>query len=1243
MRLVTLFFFLGTLFYSFSQGVKSSFSASSLKVCAGSSITFTNNSSGSIKVSAWGFGDGAVQNSDGKANASHQFNSPGTFEVSLAVISTNALTDASKLVIEVLPSPNANFSIEGNKCEVPANLTITNSTTQNSGNTYSWNFGNGQTSSVNNPVLSYSKSGKYTVNLTVNSPYPGCKASTSQVVDIYDFSATISGNNLFCAESGASFIAKPKMSVDSYQWDFQDGTFGENNDTTGASFKKAGNYVIELKITNNSISCVGYSYYKVTVKPLPQPSFTVNTEKVCPTFDVQFTNTFSGGTNYVWSFGDGTSYNGTNPPAHTYQSEGDMTVSLSCKGSNGCFGTTTKTKFIEVKNPTAGFFADSLKGCTLLPSTFIDTSSTPNPANPINYWSWDFGNGSTYLGQNPPKQIFDVGNYDVTLTINTVLGCKVTQVVPKYIRVGRIEKVDFSVSPVSQCAKQDIQFSDKSTLLAPHTPEEVQYTWDFGDDTKITQFNPSHSYKKDTGYFDVKLIVDFRGCLDSTLIKKSVYIKPPLSIFKPDTVLYCNPSSFPVNVKFIDLSKSGRKNDNVDVEWFFGDGGTSKITSIDVSNSSLGSTSHDYMNYGTYKVQQKVINYSTGCTDTSYQTFHISQVISDFTTDNDSVCQLSPISFLEKSYTFPSHPLSTWVFNTGDGGSVSGKNPSYAYPNAGNFPLSLTSTNSVGCFHTKTWTGMEVLALPKADIQEDKAIGCAPFNVTYSNNSSKVGNGVSMKSFYWYFDFDKSIDSSTNLSVSKIKKYPTEGKYYTTLQVVDIFKCRSFKDTSWILITKPNSSFSYKPIVCNEEEFIAVNTTVGGTNNVWIVDNNLVGSNSDTLVHKFVENSKDLSVTHALALQSVDENGCTDKVTNSIVVSLPKVKMSYSFTSQLENNINEKGEFKCPPIQCQYKDITESIGKIDSSYWNFQKSKSSSFTNPVINYLFPGVYSTKLKSVDQYGCSTDTTILNLLTILGPTAKPKWVWEGDICGRDYQFIVDSLDKVVSFQWGFDDGNKIDNELTTKHTYLNIQPYGPTITLKDSEGCSVTYPLDTIYIPDKGLNANFTVSKTEIKLGEKVQLTDFSVPMTGIVSWIWDLDDSDSIVNTTPKSVTNLYSVLGEKKLVLTVVNEDGCTDQDFKKIVVIEDYDVPNVLTPNGDGKNDFLVLFDELFVNYSIRIVNRWGNTVYFKTDQTGVNLWDGKNKEHQLCAEGVYFFYLDGEFANGHRLKKSGSVTLMY
>ena len=1235
-------------FVGLTQGPIADFSTSTTKVCVGTSINFTNISSAgnsSIQTSSWDFGDGNPSTVSGTNGTEHTYTTPGFYTVELLVISKSNVTGQKKKsnYIEVLALPKADFEFSGDKCTLPASISIINKSSSGSGYSYKWSFGNGQTSTASVPApVVFSSSGTFSISLTLSNNFPGCSGATgkaSKPITIYDFKGTISGGNSICAESTTSLVVKPNRKVDTYAWDFGNQTTGGNNDSMTGLYKKAGNYTVSVTMTDNSISCSAKATYKVQVKALPIPSFSVNKVKVCPNFPVQFTNTTPEGSNFSWNFGEG-SFTGKNPPPTTYTQEGDYSVSLECKGINGCIGQSKIDKYILVHSPHPKITADKSKGCSMLTTQFSDTSKMSDVDNPIIKWEWDFGNNKTYIGETPPKQTYDIGKYDIKLKVTTQFNCVNDTVYKSFIKVGRIEKVNFTVQPKSECLKKSIQFLDASTILAPHSADEIISTWDYGDGTKEVKDNPTHAYIKDTGYFDVKLKIDFRGCIDSVFIPKVVYAKPTLASFEVQK-LYCNPI-MPVTIMFVDKSKSG-KSDNVSVNWSFGDGKTGNVPIVNMNSSNLGSLSSMFTEYGTYTAVQTVTNHTTGCIDTAKREFHISWVKPNFTLDQDSICQFSDAGFHDISSSFQKHPLTSYRFLSGDGGQVSGKNSVYTYKQGGRFEVKSIPTNSVGCFDTLRFDSLTVLTLPKAVIVPDKKIGCIGSTINYLNQSHKQKNGVPLYSYYWKFGYTKSKDSTFNLSESKTVLYQGVGKYYSNLQVKDVFGCKSFIDSALIEITQPSSEYIYKPVVCVNEVFktFSKNSTPG-TQNSWLIDNVQVAVNQDTLKFSFQDKSTEIVVNHTISMHSVDINGCPNKKENIISVSLPKANLSYNLTSQIENNMNDKGEFKCPPIESKYKDITSSIGKIDSSYWSFGVGKKSLIHKPTINYLFPGTYSVTLKSKDEYGCFGDTTLIDFLTILGPKAISTWSSMGDVCGQNYQFQLSKLENVTSIYWSLDDNTFFSDSLAFKHSYKNIQKFGPTVTLKDLEGCKVVYPLDTITIPEKGIQAIFEIDKKNIKIGEIVVITDLSTPKDQLVQWKWNLSDEDSVITFKSEDITQKYLIGGEKNIVLTIQDQNGCSDQDFHSLYVIDDYDVPNVITPNGDGVNDELVLFDAIFSNYSVSIFNRWGTKVYATTNQKGVFVWDGIDSNQRKLEDGVYFFKLEGTFLDGKFFSKKGNITLL-
>ena len=1239
----------------FSQSTKSAFDVDYSKACVGGSISFTNRSTGSVSTSNWDFGDGVVYTSPGLKSTSHSFSNPGKYEVTLTIITSTGSTVETSRIIEVIPVPNLDFGIIGNKCEVPANLVFTNNSVKTDGITYSWNFGNGQSNSLYSPgTISYGSTGKITSTLSIVTNLPGCKVpSSSKTFQIYDFRATISGKDLFCAKVGTMLTAKATMPVDSYSWYFGDGTSGVDNDTVFPEFKKAGNFMIDLKIVNNAIQCESHSYYKVTSKPLPAPSFSVNTTKICPGFSVNFTNNSFGMTDYIWDFGDGTKYEGKDPGSHTFKAEGKMTVTLSSKSSNGCSGASVQKDLIEVANPIVKITADTTSGCSILPVKLTDLSTSNDEVNnPIKNWEWNFGDGKTYTGKDPAIVNYDVGKYDVKLKITTSQGCVVEKVFDDFIKIGKIDKVDFTSEQTSGCANSPMKFSNNSTIKSTHDQNELTFDWIFSDTSKNTGLTIFHRFNKDTGMISVKFYIHFRGCTDSLFKTDFFRVKPPLANFIPDTSLFCfNKNSLPYNVinRFSDISKLGKNGDDILVNWDFGNGSKSTVNNVNPNSNEKGSASQMYNDFGTYRVLQTTINNSTGCQDTISKLFHISWVIPKFEISVDSVCQYSTLQFKDFSYSFAKHPLVNYSFNSGEGTSISGQNVNYAYNNYGKMFVSNKPVNKVGC-STSIKDSLIVIKLPNADIISDLDSTCAPGSVLYSNNSKVTGNARPFKMFYWYVQNKNTIDSTSDILYTKNLAYNSVGKYFVTLKSKDIFGCVSKIDTVWVVLSKPESNLDFKSVVCNNTDFKLYNKTKNWVNNSWMMDDVFIGKDKDSVKYQFNDNKNEgIFKNHVLTLISLDKKKCVDTLQKIITVSMPRPKVNVSFKN-LVDTTKQYLEFKCPPLTSNYFNISESIGKIDSSIWVFSKNSKSTLSNPLKIYSKPGLYSTYLRTVDEYNCSTDTMIKDFLKINGPVGYPVWSGMGDVCGQLYKFEIKNMDKVSSVKWDMGDGTILNDSIIFKHRYPGITAYKPTVTLVDFENCKVTYlmeePDTLIIIPETGMDAQFTLSSNEIKLGQSLYIKEHSIsPNQPIIKWKWNFDfPSLNLLDSTEFSLpfSIKYSKYGTKNILLTITDKDNCSDQQIIKVNVIKDYDMPNVFTPNNDGQNDNFELFDTIFKSYELHLFNRWGNKVYELNNGNGIYLWDGTNKSKTPMDNGEYFYYLVGEFEDGTYLKKNGNVTLI-
>jgi gliding motility-associated-like protein len=113
----------------------------------------------------------------------------------------------------------------------------------------------------------------------------------------------------------------------------------------------------------------------------------------------------------------------------------------------------------------------------------------------------------------------------------------------------------------------------------------------------------------------------------------------------------------------------------------------------------------------------------------------------------------------------------------------------------------------------------------------------------------------------------------------------------------------------------------------------------------------------------------------------------------------------------------------------------------------------------------------------------------------------------------------------------------------------------------------------------------------------------------------------------------------------VVDANNCKDTLVHTITCRFDLYVPEIFSPNGDGKNDkFEIKAIGDYPNISIQIFNRWGSLVYTKPNYN--NEWDGRANVGDALGTsalpaGTYFVVL--EFGDGKTEPYKGYVMLEY
>jgi PGF-pre-PGF domain-containing protein len=581
---------LGSAADSGNVSITADFTASTQSGEAPLTVQFTDRSTGNPTTWEWDFGDGSSKST--AENPSHKYSRAGIYTVSLKAgngITSDSETKNGYITVRekpVVPVVEASFSANATSGKVPLTVRFTDSSSGGP-TSWKWDFGDGATSTTQNPVHTYSAAGTYSVTLT---------ATNGTVSDDITRSNYITPGN----GPSASFTASPlegeaPLAVQftdtstgnptKWEWDFGDGSKSDVK-SPSHTYSGAGTYTVKLTVTNSygSDTFEPASHIRAYSITAPVADFSASPASGSVPLSVQFTDLSTrGATAWEWDFNsDGTVDSTEQNPVYVYTSQGTYSVTLNAINGTSR-GTATKSNYITAGNmPLAAFSVSPQEGTAPLTVQFNDTSS-----GNITSWLWDFGDGNTSTTQSPSHIYSSAGNYTVKLTVTSAFGSNSTEV-PSSVKVLSVTAPtpDFTSNVTSGKAPLTVQFEDLST------GGPTAWEWDFNSDGTIdsTEQNPVYKFA-DMGFYTVTLRAGNGNAWDN--ITKSEYIMVGDGLHASFTVS-ARKGSVPLDVQFNDTSAGNITS----WYWDFGDGSTS-----DSQN-----PSHEYTESGSYSVTLNVSN-----------------------------------------------------------------------------------------------------------------------------------------------------------------------------------------------------------------------------------------------------------------------------------------------------------------------------------------------------------------------------------------------------------------------------------------------------------------------------------------------------------------------------------------------------------------------------------------------------------------------------------------------------------
>ena len=376
------------------------FQAEQIQLCADLTMGFTDQSGSDAENWEWDFGDGATGSGP---NPVHAFDQSGAYQVTLTASNGCDSTTVTKEVM-VLGPPVADFT-------VPVSFALPNQQIQfndsSSGipNCWLWEFGDEETSEIQNPVHAYKSPGKYTLKLGVKNSCGSAVITQTILVGNQSQAYFAIGPDTACTNVDTQFTNVSDPDFDTWAWDFGDGSTSNDKDPIHI-FYSAGEYQVRLTASNDFNS----HEYEETVIVEETPLYSVDVSEGCVPLTVQFQDVSVDTSDWLWDFDDGETSTERNP-THTYTEPGIYIVDLSY--SNGCSSAREAENAITITVEgllSADFEGDKVIGPAPLRVQFQDQSIGSAALN------WDFGDGESSAEQSPSHTYQNPGFHEVSLT-----------------------------------------------------------------------------------------------------------------------------------------------------------------------------------------------------------------------------------------------------------------------------------------------------------------------------------------------------------------------------------------------------------------------------------------------------------------------------------------------------------------------------------------------------------------------------------------------------------------------------------------------------------------------------------------------------------------------------------------------------------------------------------------------------------------------------------------------------------
>ncbi len=1158
-------------------------------VCLNSVINFQNTSSPAPVNYSWDFGNGKQSI---KINDTSTYSTPGTYVVKLINTYDNCIDSVTRNIV-VRPNPTADFtSASTTACKAP--FTVNFQDISPNALSWQWNFGDGGTSTQQNPSHQYNVAGQFNVSLNIIDN-KGCTNTVVKPAFVRIIKPTVNISNAPAGGClGFTYSPIPAVSsidgIASYFWDFGDG-FTSTATNPSHVYAAVGSYTMKLVITTTG-GCTDSVVIPggVRVGTSPTADFSAVPLTVCAGVAVNFTDLSLTADSWTWNFGDGGTSSIRNP-IHQYADTGYFSVTLTAY-NNGCPQIITKNQYIHALPPVSDFtYAVTCSNKRMV--LFTNTSKT-DPAYGLITYLWQFGDplNTTSNALNPTFTYATLGTYTVRLRVtNGSCTYDFAQTI-----VLNNDIADFTINKTNICKNEFFTV----TAINSTPANIVKYEWSF-DGSPFVDLGPSTfgTFNVNGPHNIAMAITDINGCTDTIYRNGVVVVSGPTASFTASRVGGCVNST----ISFNDLSTPANI---VKWTWDFGDGQTQTYTTPPFA--------HVYSDTGTFIVKLTVED-NTGCKDTYIlpTSILITKPVTKFSSLNTLICPGATIQFTDSSsgYTLGY----SWSF--GDGNTSILKNPTHIYSGTDSvYSVKLVITDSVGCSDSLTKINYITARVPKPafDIIDTTGI-CPPLETKFTFR------GQDYESFHWDFG-----DGATSTLTNPTHFYNSYGNFVPKLYLVGYGGCID-SAISQVNVYNPTTSSSliYGPITaCNSLLVDFTITTPPSTRYTFFGGDGFIDSSQATSFQHLYT----MFGYYTPSIYIQDKQKCLVGINGFDQIRILGAEPLFGVSNKAF----------CDSSTVLFANYTIGNDPVVSSVWDFGDGNISNATDPTHLYDVAGTYYPSLTVNTQAGCSK--TLSDTVRVYG-TPNPLINGDSIVCINELLLLEGTLtvpDTVTTWNWSFGNGST-SNLQNPSTTYNRDGTYMLSLIASNKLGCKDTVIRPVRVAPAPIINV---LNNPVVAVGTSIALPITYGPNISAYNWTPPLTLSCADCPTpvaTPKSTT---------KYKVTATDIYGCTSNNEVTVIVVcndKNFFIPNTFSPNNDGNNDvFYPRGNGVARVQSMRIFNRWGELVFQRTNFAANDPslgWDGTYKGRKAEID-AYVYVIELICENSVVIPYRGNVTLI-